>query len=714
MKRDYPSLASTILIVFAVLTAGSAFATWRLFPVPFGALFDTFGYLTLIGLAGCLATLGVVGLRSKRIVFKLLGVLPTALALAVGLVTASLLIDYKMIPATAYREHLTAEEWTEDVAHLAERMPEVHPRLFEMVSRERFEAQVSDLERRIPQLGENDIKWEIYRIVTLPNDAHTYVNIFTHKLDWHMMPLKLWLFPEGLYVLDAGRSERNVIGTRVISIEDTPVEVVSEMLRPYLSAENESHWKERLCYLVTGAEALRAAGIHDGSGPIDVTFESRDGQRFTRSIKPVHYMPLMYWAGMRKVDNDVPHVFWNDRKDAYWFQYREDTGTLYVQFNQCVGESRTETVDQFVERLRAWVQTNEFERCVIDIRKNDGGDGRVSQQMANVAIANDRLDRPGRLFVLTSRKTFSAAVMFLSLMECNTTAVIVGEPTGQGPFFSAGPTPVALPNSGIEINVSRRHNRCALIDDGRDSIEPDVAVAYTYEDYVAGRDPMMQAVLSYEAPAAAEPSPDETARLAGRFIFSPYQILTVEWTKDGVLRVDDFMDGSFRRVRTRLHPIGGGRFLTGIAGVEAIFDENAGPSAGVTLDWRGVKTYAVRAPRDHRLPMELLADGMIDQAVADLYDQKDIYIAEVPDLESQINRTGYTLLRDEKHEEAIAVFALNVKLFPESANTYDSLGEAYMESGRARQSIESYEKALELNPDSENAKRMLKRLRNRV
>lgn len=708
------SAASIILLLLAVFTAASALVTWRLFPIPFGTLFNAFGYLTLLGSLGCLATIALMALRSRRLAVRVLGAVPAVLALAVALSTAALRVDYKLIPGLAYRHGLTAAQWAEDLRFLADEMAEVHPRLFEMIPRDRFEAQVAELEREIPQLEENRIKWEIYRIVALPNDAHTYFNISNHKLDWHMMPFKLWLFPEGLYVLDAGRKERAVIGTRIVAIEDTPVEEAYRMLRPYLSAENEHHWKERFCYLVTGAEVLGAAGICKDLDSIDVTFEDRDGRRFTRPIRPVHYMPVMYWAGMRPIDNDAPYVFWNDRRDSYWFEYREDTGTVYVQFNECVRESREETIESFVDRLGAWVEANEFERCVIDIRKNDGGDSYVSRMMAGLVEGNPKIDRPGRLFVMTSRKTFSAAVMFLSLMECRTNAVIVGEPTGQGPFFCAIPRPVVLPNSGIEINVSRQFNRCALVNDGRDSIEPDIPVQYTYEDYLEGRDPMMEAVLALQPPTlgTAELGPGEAEGLTGRYLYSPYQILTVEWGDQGLLlEVSDFLEDSFRNVRTRLHPLGNGRFLSDIAGVEAVFDRRSGTAAGVTLDWRGFETYAPRAPDGHCLPTELLARGMIKEGVAALEAGKDLYIAHVPDLERHINVMGYALLREGKHEQAIEIFALNVRLFPEAFNTYDSLGEAYMESGRTQQAIENYEKALDLNPDSENAKRMLKRLR---
>ena len=109
--------------------------------------------------------------------------------------------------------------------------------------------------------------------------------------------------------------------------------------------------------------------------------------------------------------------------------------------------------------------------------------------------------------------------------------------------------------------------------------------------------------------------------------------------------------------------------------------------------------------------MELFAEGRVDEAVEEIYLQKEIYYAAAPDLERRLNLMGYALLREKKDEHAVKVLELNVRLFPESANTYDSLGEAYMLSGMRELAIENYEKAVELNPESRNAIEMLRHLR---
>lgn len=78
--------------------------------------------------------------------------------------------------------------------------------------------------------------------------------------------------------------------------------------------------------------------------------------------------------------------------------------------------------------------------------------------------------------------------------------------------------------------------------------------------------------------------------------------------------------------------------------------------------------------------------------------------------ETEINILGYTLLGEEKYAAAIAVFRLNTESYPESVNGWDSLAEAYMNSGDREKAIALYRKALELDPEFANARQMLDRL----
>ena len=48
--------------------------------------------------------------------------------------------------------------------------------------------------------------------------------------------------------------------------------------------------------------------------------------------------------------------------------------------------------------------------------------------------------------------------------------------------------------------------------------------------------------------------------------------------------------------------------------------------------------------------------------------------------------------------------------FPKSSNIYDSYGEALLQCGKKEDAIKMYQKAIELNPDNENGKKVLKEL----
>lgn len=78
--------------------------------------------------------------------------------------------------------------------------------------------------------------------------------------------------------------------------------------------------------------------------------------------------------------------------------------------------------------------------------------------------------------------------------------------------------------------------------------------------------------------------------------------------------------------------------------------------------------------------------------------------------ESDLNSLGSKLLRANDVDGAILLFRLNVEMFPKSANTYDSLGEAYAARGDRARAIANYRNSLKLDPDNSNAASALKTL----
>jgi len=106
-----------------------------------------------------------------------------------------------------------------------------------------------------------------------------------------------------------------------------------------------------------------------------------------------------------------------------------------------------------------------------------------------------------------------------------------------------------------------------------------------------------------------------------------------------------------------------------------------------------------------------LVEKGLEAAVEHYQDLKENQADSYDFSENLVNMLGYNLLWRGMTEAAIEVHKLNIQTYPDSANPYDSLADAYEANGDVEQAIQSYEKALELNPEMPSAIEGLKRLK---
>lgn len=79
--------------------------------------------------------------------------------------------------------------------------------------------------------------------------------------------------------------------------------------------------------------------------------------------------------------------------------------------------------------------------------------------------------------------------------------------------------------------------------------------------------------------------------------------------------------------------------------------------------------------------------------------------------EADLNDWAYRMLNGGgRPKEALEIFKLNAFLYPDSANVYDSLAEAFEANGLREPAIKNYRRSLELDPGNRNAARRLKQL----
>ena len=122
------------------------------------------------------------------------------------------------------------------------------------------------------------------------------------------------------------------------------------------------------------------------------------------------------------------------------------------------------------------------------------------------------------------------------------------------------------------------------------------------------------------------------------------------------------------------------------------------------------KTYETAKRPISDVVVQAVNEKGVEAAIKQYRDLKASGPKEYDFSEGELNTAGYQFLRTGKVKEAIEIFKLNVEMFPQSSNPYDSLGEAYAAAGEKELAIKNYKRSVELDPKNTNAIAIIKRL----
>jgi hypothetical protein len=187
-----------------------------------------------------------------------------------------------------------------------------------------------------------------------------------------------------------------------------------------------------------------------------------------------------------------------DRRN-YRFEYLPSSGVLYFQYNRSQNMAG-ETVGQFGERLLAALDRHKPRAFVLDVRFNTGGNLTLSAPLMKSLI--ERTTNIPR-YVITSRVTFSAGISAIVPWVESGNVTIVGEPVGDELDTWAEGGNVRLPNSGFKAHFANGMHNYSMASCPRDvpctdygvrTLRPQIPVNLSWSDYLAGRDPSLEAV----------------------------------------------------------------------------------------------------------------------------------------------------------------------------------------------------------------------------
>jgi len=400
------------------------------------------------------------------------------------------------------------EGWRYDLSVLAGEVRRKGFIVHRDVGREAFDAKVRELDEAIPKLSEAQVVLELMKLMVFLGDGHTAVwTVGRNSIFSTALPLRLFWFEEGLFVTAADPKLKELLGAQVLAFDGRPAVEVLEATAPYLNRDrgNPIATKTRSVYFVRNPKLLHALGLV--RSPDRVTLSVRDTSGATRDVaveaddsEPDIWNKLPCppsWVTFASTLENPPLYLTNMDK-AQWFEYLEPQKTVYFGFNKVL-DGRREPLERFTQRLMQFIDENEVEKLVVDMRWNNGGNTFLVPPLLHALIADRKVNRPGRLYVIIGRRTYSAAQNTATYLERYTNAIFVGEPTGSCPNFVGEEVPVTLPYSQVMANVSHLYWQSTWPMDQRIWLAPQVYVPPTFADFRVGRDAALEAILA--APA---------------------------------------------------------------------------------------------------------------------------------------------------------------------------------------------------------------------
>lgn len=387
------------------------------------------------------------------------------------------------------------EGWRFDLDFLMKEAQRLHVGLNRPAYSDAFLASAADLHRNIPSLSNEQIFLAMHKLVVQLGDGHSRLFLDgSDKINFRMLPLDLWLFQDGLFIVNGLGEAAQWIGWQVLRFGSLGIDEIMDKLSDYLPADNVMQIKWLGMTTLILPAYLHALGASESDHSVLLTLRNQQGE-----IREVVFAGADLRRRPRLVpsalSDDPPPLYLRDTQTNIWSQALPESEAVFVQYNE-VMDSENQTIVAFAARLKDMLSTLGPKNVIVDVRHNSGGNNFLNWPLVQTLIHYEMSHPENRLFVITGRGTFSAAQNFINWIERSTRAIFVGEPSSSRPNFVGETTPVILPYSRIEGSISSRMHIDSFWGDERMWIAPHLPVELSSGDYFANQDPAMTAVLA--------------------------------------------------------------------------------------------------------------------------------------------------------------------------------------------------------------------------
>lgn len=632
-----------------------------------------------------------------------------------------------------------AEGWQKDIDLLIAKIERYHPMPWAKIQKLEFLDKANTLKKNLVNWEKERIFVETMKLVALLQDGHTYLRFTNQERFNQWFPVRIERFADGIFLVATDSLYAEFLGGKIRKIGKVDAEEAFQRIAEIVPKDSEHGIDRCATDYLANALILKHLDVIDDQDRLELIILTANGTEKRVGFASAKWQMWFHWSWNKtSVPTNLKTLsIFDDRMDKlplylknmipsripYLFTYLPEDRMLYFQYN-AVNNWRRDPFADFTQRMFKTFDDNvsNIDKFVIDLRFNEGGNGYLLPPLVKEFVIREKSFEKCKLYIITGNHTFSAAPNLIGQMLQSTNVVTVGD-IAAGPLnWCSDVVDFLLPNSKVVVDISTMYWQRGHATDNRGYYPPDCYLPMTFKDYVACADPVLDAIKNGTVLSLKQiildkgvdaflAEIDRRKNLYGNVEkWFPYTSFNLVLTTYFDLKANGKVDDALKLAKwnTELHP-NDFRAWYGLAEI-ANETENIKEAMEAYKKMLAIEPDISEAIGNYNLltlmnVCENKNSSELANVVENMKKKDPLSVTE-----RMLNDLGYRFIGGNKIREAIRIFELNVKLYPTSANVYDSLGEAYLKADEKELARKNYERALSLDPNSTSAKQALKEL----
>ncbi|WP_422105459.1 S41 family peptidase [Winogradskyella sp.] len=393
-------------------------------------------------------------------------------------------------------DHMNPVKWEADVNQLNDIIQNEF-KTFQPELKDKFDSNTKQLISELNQLSNEEITIRLGQLIVGLENGHTEISAMQRVANFKRMPLAMYIFNDSMYIYGAQKKYQHIIGTRVVKIGRKTLDEILSALKTIMTHDNHYEILYAGTTFMLSPEVLKFLDIIDDMAQVQFELEDSSGRIIHETIIPLSIAEYKAgdWVSYTQMNAIQPTLSQKNQGKDYWYKYIAEHNAMYMYFGQVNNQKGEPSLKKFFKNMFKEIDNTKAQKLIVDLRYNTGGDNSKSKPLIEAIKKHPYLNKEGRVYVITGRMTFSAAMATAVFLKRQTNAILIGEPSRGNPNKSNNVEHKRLKNSGLLVEYTTRIIKHWPELGDLDHVPVDIEILKRFEHYQKGVDPVLEYIV---------------------------------------------------------------------------------------------------------------------------------------------------------------------------------------------------------------------------